>query len=734
MFDVNATDGSVRKREYRSPIPGGEAPGAQSTPPNKLDAPFAVQLHSRLLNYYTREIDKQWENRAEMALDEDFYDHHQWSPEDAAEVEARGQKPIVYNVISASIDWITGTEKRARSDFKVLPRRKPEAKPAQRKTELMKYLSDVNRTPFDVSDAFTDAVKVGVGWIEDGITDEGEDEPLYTRYESWRNILWDSNSVERDLRDARYMFRARWFDLDIAEALFPKRVSMLRRAAQAGDELIYLDAYGEDAMDSQEMLLEQNARSGTDRVTGYTRERVRIIEGWIALPIKTKRIKGGPFAGELYDEASRGHRESIAAGEGELVEKMTMRMHVAIFTSVGMLWLSESPYRHNRFPFTPVWGKRRGRDKLPYGVIRGLRDIQEDINKRASKALYILSENKIIMDEDALPEDQDLEEFRAEAARPDAILLKRAGKDIKFEVNRDLSQYQLELMSRSISMIQQASGVTDELLGRETGAKSGIAIQRRQDQGSLASALFFDNLRFAQQLRGEKQLSNIEQFMDERKAFRITNQRGNAEFVEVNDGLPESDIVRSKADFIISDADWQATLRQAAVDQLVELISRLPPQVSLVLIDLVVENMDIANADEIVKRLRAVNGQKDPDGDEEPTPEEIERDQAQQAQAQLQQRALLADLAKKEAEAGKLNAQVEQIRAQIAGNRVDTQGRALEVAGNALSLPSPAVHTADHILAEAGAAPQPAAPPMPTQPTGLGPAAAPMPSQPAIAA
>ncbi|MDN8831442.1 hypothetical protein Q0O37_14105, partial [Staphylococcus aureus] len=77
---------------------------------------------------------------------------------------------------------VLGTQKRTRSDFKVLPRRKEEGKPAERKTQLLKYLSDVNKTPYGVSRAFEDAVKVGLGWLETGNQDDLEGEPLYARW------------------------------------------------------------------------------------------------------------------------------------------------------------------------------------------------------------------------------------------------------------------------------------------------------------------------------------------------------------------------------------------------------------------------------------------------------------------------------------------------------------------------------------------------------------------------
>src|SRR5690606_20931754 len=143
---------------------------------------------------------------------------------------------------------------------------------------------------------------------------------------------------------------------------------------------------------------------------------VRLIEGWIRRPIKVKQLYGGEFRGEVFDQYSAGHNEAVRAGESVVVEKVMMRMHVCIFTSSGMLYCGESPYRHNKFPFTPIWCYRRDRDGLPYGMIRGMRDIQYDINKRAAKALHILSTNKVVMDEGAV---EDIDEFKEEVARPD---------------------------------------------------------------------------------------------------------------------------------------------------------------------------------------------------------------------------------------------------------------------------------------------------------------------------
>lgn len=663
---------------------------------NVLDNEEHHRLHKRLMGNYQRELDRQHDNRIEQAQDEDFYDNIQWSEEDARTLRDRGQAPLTYNVISQTINWIIGSEKRGRTDFKVLPRTKEDAKPAEKKTQLLKYLADVNRTPFHRSRAFEDAVKVGIGWIEDGVTDEDDGEPIYSRYESWRNMLWDSASTEFDLSDCRYVIRTKWVDLDIAIAMFPDRQHLLERSAEVGDRLGYDLANGDEVMDYAENERETTVGSAIDNVDSR-RDRVRLIEIWFRKPERVQKVVGGEFGGEPYDPEHPGHMKTLQSGQAIVAERVMLRMHCAVMTTEGLLFYGQSPYRHNRFPFTPIWGYRRGRDGLPYGVIRGLKDIQEDINKRASKALFILSTNKTIMEEGAVP---DMDEFMEEVARPDGVLVVKPNKRLELNVDRDLAPAHLDLMGRSIQMIQSVSGVTDELMGRTTNATSGIAVQARQEQGAMSTSKLFDNLRFAVQVQGEKQLSLVEQYFTEQKQFRITNSRGTPDYITVNDGLPENDIVRSKADFVISDAEWRASMRQAQAEQLMEMMTRLPPQVAMVMLDLVIETMDLPNRDELVKRIRQVTGQRDPDA-QELTPEEQQAMQAQQQQAQLQQEMFMAELRAKIAKAVKDEVDAQAKAAGIAKTNVEIQQAAVNTAQTAMQAPG-LLPVADGIMQEAG--------------------------------
>jgi hypothetical protein len=701
MFDLR--DPNLTKVDKNSTpvdrLPDQGSAVEPTQPKSDLDSDDKQELHRRLLSYYRQELDRQSENRFQMAIDEDYYDNIQWSEDEAAQLRERGQAPIVYNVIAQTINWVIGSEKRGRTDFKILPREKEDTTPAEIKTKLLKYLSDVNRLPFSRSRAFEDAIKVGIGWLEDGAQDEDDGEPIYSRYESWRNILHDSASTELDFSDGRYIFRSKWVDVDVAKALFPGR------EAQIDDAVVDASLYGSfDMVDGDVpmdyMEFDRSNYSVARTLVSHKRRRVRLIECEYRVPEKVQRLRGGIFKGEIYDPKDQRHVDAVNSGQSAVAAKVMMRVRLAHMTVKDLLWEGPSPYRHNRFRFTPIWCYRRGRDNLPYGMIRSIRDIQDDVNKRASKALHILSSNKVIMDEGALPDGTTIDEFAEEVARPDAIIVKRPGKELVLNAERDLAAPHLELMSRGINMIQQVGGVTDELLGRTTNAVSGVAVQKRQEQGSLATNKPFDNLRLAAQMQGEIQLSLLEQFCSEEKSFRITNERGTPEFIRINDGMPDNEITRTKADFIISEADWRATMRQAAAEQLMEMIGKMPPQVGLMLLDLAVESMDLPNREEIAKRIRASTGMKDPD-QTEPTPEEMQQAQAQAEQNAAQKAMFEAELANKQGDAMLKMAKVAREHGLAMKDRVDATGTAMTSAQAVIAMPTIA-RVADGILQEAG--------------------------------
>lgn len=639
-----------------------------------LDTQEARKLHRKLLDWYFHERTKQAENRMQMALDADFYDGIQWSAEDAEVVSSRGQVPLVFNETAPMVDWLIGTERRTRIDSRVLPRTEDDVDGADAKTKVLKFTSDITKLPFNQSRAFADAVKAGVGWLDDGACDDPTKDILYSKYEDWRNVLHDSSGYDLDLEDGRYIFRWRWADDDIAELMFPTRREHIRRA------VIDAGVSTEAENDADWYLGEQVAPSGSmyasgDGVIGEaSRKRIKLIECQFRMPAKVRIVADGPLKGAYVSDNDLALRNALQTNPCGIIEKMAMRTHIAVFTETALLAMGPSIYRHNRFSLTPIWCYRNGKTRLPYGAIRRIRDIQQDLNKRASKALFLLSTNQIIADKDAV-DDKNVARF--EADQPDGYVEVKPGKRFDIKRDTDAATGQIQMMTLDAQSIQKSAGVNNENLGRATNAVSGEAIKARQLQGSVATTEPFDNKRYAVQVQGEKRLSLVEQFYTEEKVIRLTGNRGQFEWLKINqpevqpDGSVRylNDIASSMADFVVSEQDYSGTLRQVMFDSMMEVAAKLPPELAIRFLRMAYEYSDMPNKDAIADEIRKITGETDPNKKLTPEEAQAQEDQMrQQADAmQMQREAAALALEEQRAKVEKLAAEAEEIRSRATG-------------------------------------------------------------------
>jgi hypothetical protein len=633
---------------------------------------------AKLKEWLGQERDRQAENRYQMALDEDFYDGLQWSEDDAKTVEERGQAPLVYNETKVSMDWIIGSEKRNRTDWKVLPRTEDDVTGAEVKTKVMKYVADVNHVPYVRSAAFKDQVVAGLGWIEDSVSPDATKDVLYCGYESWRNILHDSFDRSIDGSGMRYVFRWRDLDVDVACAMFPGQEGKIWRAAKGEDELLLEDEsalwyMGSPLRDRNEPSIgRRGVIPDAVRNTFNSRQRVRLYECWYKVPSKAKVLKGGSVDGEVFDESNRAHTVAIENGSAFVVPSTTMLVRCSYFLADCLLDDFQSPFKHSSFPFTPFFGFRRARDGMPYGAVRNMRDPQEDLNKRMSKALFLLSVNQVITEVGAFDEQGEytISDAIDAVSRPNGVIVMRDGQK-RFEIRRDYNelQGQTELVSMDRQFLQSASGVTDELLGRRTNATSGVAIAARQDQGSLTTSGLFDNYRLSMMLSGQKQLSNAEKFYTLPKVIRLTApKKGAFEWVKINqpevqpDGSVRfmNDISASSADFIVDEQDFKASMRQAMFDSLNDMIGKiapLNPTFAISMLDLLIDVADFPGKEEMLERVRQLIAEARGEGPKDPALAAAEAEAAE-----LQKRAAAAKIAKDEASADKADAEADAIR------------------------------------------------------------------------
>jgi hypothetical protein len=725
MRIANARQGSRIEPVY------GDAAN-EDGPAHPLDSNESIQKFSRLRGYIQFERDYQAENRILMARDEAYYDHDQLTAEEKAILDARGQSDAATNIIKPIVDWMVGTERRMRFDTNVLPRGKEDAAQAEQKSKLLKYLQDANRSQFERSSAFSEATKAGLSWVEVGVRPDFDDgERLLNRFVSWRNVYHDSMSRRNDLEDARYVVRFRYVDLDIAEKYFPERAAVLGRAAgYLGDRRFQYDE--DDIYYMGEQIngrpLASGYRSSLNGMqTGWMeRKQVKLYEVWYREVQMCDVITQGPWNGCVLMNTDGPLMYLVEENGWKVERRLKMRIRVAIMTDFDLLMDTDSPYRHNRFPYVPMWCYRKASTGLPYGIVRGIIGEQDTFNKMNAKAIHALSTKRVVYEKGALGPAQS-NELPTEVARPDAIIELEAGGLGKFRVESDhaVASQAVEMARIHETLARNSSGVTQENLGRGPNSQSGKALLVKSEQGGLVTAEVFDNQLLHSQLVGEIELTNIEQFYTQRKVIRLLGERDAANFTVINGGEEDSDesadpITASRADFIIAERDSRASMRQAQFEAFGDIIGKVAPyapDVTRALLDVLVDMSDMPLRETAVKRIRQVTGQRDEN--EKLSPEE---------QAQIdanQQKAEMADRLKMEtamAQLRKINAEADSMDARTLKDSLMAVFTSLE-SGAVLNSAPQVGQTAAAIMASVdkpGGADPIAVPASPEQPTSAG--------------
>jgi hypothetical protein len=646
--------------------------------------------HLRLKEMYLEELLRQESNRRDRVKWTRYYENDQFTDEQRAKLAARGQSAVSYNSIKGVIDWLKGTERRGRIDFTVAPRTdSSEAREgAQAKQELMKYLDYANQTGFERSLATDQSFVTGLGWLEVATRQDKQGPKVVAVAEDWRNIVHDSRAISRDGDDARFLFRSKVIDLDVALALFPNNKVQLESVAQrgTGERLMGMWSGASNMIVGDAIASSEGsaaAFAGTDLFS--TRDRVMLLEAWTREPVK------------------RGDKHT-----GGLTDPVSWQIHCTIMTSEAILVESVSPYKHGRFPFVPIWCYRSLETGLPYCPIRDLVDIQDSLNSRIMRSHFLSHTSQLRMEKSAVDNTaMSLEQIERELRDPNGIAVfadgaLSGGKVQEAKHAGDVRQL-MELAKLDMDSIYRMSGVTPENQESRGDDLSGKSRALRADQGSLLTTEIFDNLLRARNIEGALTLSLCEQYMTSERAIPVGGNGANRKFRQLNvwNGERfENDVGGEESDFLIGEQAWKQSHATAAYDSLLGVLGQLAgpaPQVVIALLDVVFAmNPNLPDKDKVLARIRSVTGQRDEDA--EITPEE---EAAKEQQTQVQKAQFEAQMAQLQATIRESQAKGEKLEADAMAKRVEALYMAAQGA-QVLALAPQAAPVADELLRSAG--------------------------------
>ena len=171
------------------------------------------------------------------------------------------------------------------------------------------------------------------------------------------------------------------------------------------------------------------------------------------------------------------------------------------------------------------------RENRRYGEVRQYIGMQDELNKRRSKALHILNTRQVIAGPGAV---KDQTKARAELMRPDGwIELNDTQARFDIRDNADMASGQMNLLAQTMQDIN-ATGPNAAMAGKDPREQSGRAIQAQQQGGAVEQEPLIDSLRQWDREIYEAMWMRIRQFWTGPKWIRVTNNDRNIKWVGLN--------------------------------------------------------------------------------------------------------------------------------------------------------------------------------------------------------
>lgn len=619
------------------------------------------------INAFIREIVDQprWRQRAD--IEADYYDSNQYTAEKLQDMKDIGLPPIVVNLIAPTINLVLGLEAKTRTDWVVKPENDRDVTAAEALSARLKEAERMSGADRANSEAYAHEVKVGLGWVEVGYN---RFNPFGYRYRCdfvhRREIWWDWHDNDPGLERARYLVRRKWYDEDVACAYFPQHKELLKGALRGWSNF---DPSTLDTADPMYMDMEheRDFTWGEEEWRDGMRKRLCIYEVWYRTYTRgfIVRFKNGQV--KELDDTNPVQLAAINAGLATVEAAIIPKMRLSFWCGPHRLVDMETPYPHQEFPYVPFWGFREDRTGVPYGMIRAMRPLQDEVNARRAKMLWQLSSTKTYIAEDAVA---DHTKTAAEIARPDAYVVVNTMKGkwglkdrIQTEESTGLNAQQFQVYQDSKQSINDTVGVYAAQLGSTKGsADSGIAISQLIEQGTTTLAEINDNYGTARALVGNRLLALIVHDMKGKEEAVTVEKFGQSRKVKFNNPKTDkttgrkyldNDVTRMQMSVVLAEMPATPTYRMQQFMELTKMVATLPEQVQMAVIDIVINASDIPDKQEVLKRLRNTLGlgAKSPeDMDEQELAEYEQQQQEKQAQKQLQDRAAAAEVAKIESE------------------------------------------------------------------------------------
>lgn len=612
MFTTNSTT----QEEFANPT-------VQDNPDNQIDLATFTEYLTEIRNQPS------WRMRADR--ESDYCDGNQLDSDVMRALRARGMPPAIEPLIGPTIDSVLGMEVKNRTDWRVIADGDKEGDDvADALNHRLNQAERQSHADTACGEAYASQIKVGIGWVEVARESDPFKYPYRCQSVHRNEIWWDFHRKKPDMSDARYLIRRRWQDRKQAVLMFPDHADLINHTS-SGWQSIDPALFSKDGGRSTDLSMAWDIERGWSVEEQEWRDvmhrRVCLFEVWYRVWERVLVLKTPDGRVVEYDEDSEIHLSAV--GSGAIVPEWAVVSRVRMSWWIGphLLHDGPSPYKHSHFPYVPFFGKLEDRTGVPFGLIRGMMYLQDEVNARISKMQWGLAAVRTIRTDGAVLDDD--ETFRQEIGRPDADIVldaKAMGQPgAMFEVQRDfeLNRQQYDRLVDAREGIKRTSGVTDSFQGQAPHGISGVAQSGLVEQSNQSLADINENHKFARQMVGELLISLIIEDMAGKPDVVTIEGHGVKEDRSISlnepvtddDGIEylNNDIERTKLKVTLSDVPSSPSFRTQQLNVMSEAFKSAPPEYQKVMMPYLFALMDVPHKQDIIQAIKEMDAKPNPE-------------------------------------------------------------------------------------------------------------------------
>jgi hypothetical protein len=579
------------------------------------------------LQQYTDWLDEimnqpQWRSKADREMD--YVDGNQLDSDVLQRMKSIGMAPAIEPLIGPAVDAVLGFEAKTRTDWRISA--DGEGQEGQDTAAALNFkLNQAERhsgADRAMSDAFKPQLCVGIGWVEVARESDPFKFPYRCKAIHRNEIYWDFLAKEPDLSDARFLIRRKWTETDLAALLFPDKADFIKTVGNDGrwTERMEVAMDGSASTGMANSAIDERGWSIEEQEwRDSMNKRVCLFEVWYRRWVSIIVLKSPDGRVVEYDKANPMHVAAVARGLIQPMRTVVSRVFRSFWLGPHKLTDEPSPYPHCHFPYVPFWGKREDRTGVPYGVVRGMVFLQDNINSAISKIRWGLSSVRTIRTKGAVIATD--AQFRSMIARVDADIIlddahmSKPGALFKVERDFQLNEQQYKMLGDSRMGIVRASGITPSFQGQEGTATSGVQENAQIEQTTQALADLMDNFRYGRTMVGEQLVSMLIEDLGTRQEEVVISARPprkerrvvlNQPAVDEATGIPyrNNDVQRIRLKVALEDVPTTSSFRAQQLAAMSEAYKAMPPNIQLIVLPHLLALMDVPNRDEMVAAIQ----------------------------------------------------------------------------------------------------------------------------------